>query len=1133
MLRSAYGKGWQCRVGNMAMPYKRSIRLFLLILVSFRLQAFSPGESQVVTLSFKEAPLQKVFAEIRKQTGYTFAYAEADLSKSRPVNINVTNIRILDALAMVFADQPFSFTVIERVITIKLKAEKKIQQEQSSLQALQSGIDVKGRVLNEREDPVAGVTVQVKGTKTGTATDGDGEFELKKIESTATLVLTAVNIESMEIPVAGRRSLEIRVKGKTGKLDEVQVIAYGKTSQRFNVGNVTTVKAEDIEKQPVNNPLLALQGRVPGLVVTQETGMNGGGVKVRIQGENSILNGNNPLIIIDGIPYPSELPFTLFSVDLLRNGGLGSPLSFVNINDIESIDVLKDADATSIYGSRAANGAILITTKKGKPGKLRVDINLQQGWSKVAREMDLLNTRQYLDMRYEAMKNAGLIPINRTGRPFPNIYAPDLTIWDTTRYTDWQKELIGGTAQYTNYNASLSGGTTTSSYMVGLTYNRSTDVFPGDHDLKSGALHFNLNTASMNQKFKLQLTGTYTVTNNTLPGIDLTAAAIRLAPVAPPLIIADTLNWAPNPAGVDTWDNPLVNTFYTRYKNNTRVLYTSGMVSYNLLRGLDLRCQFGYNAIQTQSSHAVPLAAIRPFFRPFDTRRADFNTSTLYTLIAEPQLSYTVTLGKGKWDILAGATIQQNNTESVTINGSGYTSDLLLDGINGAAVISSSMNKTVYKYNAAFARLGFNWDNKYLISLNGRRDGSSRFGPERRFHNFGSIGLGWIFSEEKWIKHTISWLSFGKLRASYGTTGSDQIGDYRYLSNNSVSLSEISYQGTVAMQVDNLHNPYLQWEETRKWQGGIDLGFWNDRILLSATYARNRSSNQLIEFALPAVTGFESIAENFPATLQNTSWEFMLNTINLKSENFKWTSSVNLTIPRNKVVAFPNIDQTSYANSALGIVVGQPKGVRPIISFKGLDPATGLYMGTDNNGNPAIDNLDRSRFMSFTALYYGGWQNAFSFKSLHIDLLFQFMRQWGSRQFEFWNGESGPGFQDRGRGNQPVAVLDRWQKPGDKSLHPPYSASPTYVYRSNLFPLSTSDAFYSLNASYIRLKNMSISWDLPATLLKRCKLQSGRLYTQAQNLLTISHYAGLDPETQSVTNLPPLRTWTIGLQVGL
>lgn len=1126
---TAYVKHARSHVKPPAFPYLRAIHLCLLLLVIFPLQSFFTGEQQVVSLSFKEAPLTKVFTEIRRQTGYSFAYFDTDVALAKPVNINISNVRVQEALTLIFREQPLSFTIIEKVVVVKQKTEKKTSlTDDQHFVPSQQLIDVEGRVLNERDDPVAGVTVQVKGTRTGTSTNGEGEFALKRIASTTILIFSAVNIEPVETPVHGQRNLEIRVKGKSSKLDEVQVIAYGKTSQRFNVGNVTTVKAADIERQPVSNPLLALQGRVPGLVVTQETGMNGGGIKIRVQGENSIANGNNPLIIVDGVPYPSELPVVSFSDDLLGNNGAGSPLSFININDIESIDVLKDADATSIYGSRAANGAILITTKKGRPGKMRLNINLQQGWSRVTRRMDMLNTRQYLDMRYEAMRNSALIPTDKTGQAAPYVFAADLTLWDTTRYTDWQQELIGGTAQYSNFNVSLSGGNATSSYLVGMTYNRNTDVFPGDHALKSGALHFNLNTASLNQRFKVQLTGTYTVNQNSLPGADLTAAAIRLVPVAPPLFSSDTLNWAPDATGIDTWDNPLANTYYAQYRSDARTLYSNLTISYVLLPGLELRGQLGYTYVQSRSSRKTPLIAIRPANRPTSTRSASFNNSVTYNYIAEPQLAYNKQWGKAQINALLGSTLQQNNIQSISLNGSGYNSDLLLNGIAGAASYSTSLNQGIYKYNAAFARIGLNWDNAYLLSLNARRDGSSRFGDKRRFHNFASIGGGWIFSETKLVKRHFSWLNFGKLRMSYGTTGSDQVGDYSFLSNNiPFANPDIIYQGVASLYAENLLNPYLQWEETRKLQVGMDISLWQDRLQLILGYSRNRCSNQLINYNLPAITGFPTVQENLPATLQNTSWELVLTTINLKTPRLKWSSSINLTLPRNKVISFPGIENTIYKSPFQGIIVGQPRGSIWQYHYTGMDPATGKQLVADQNGNPGTFGTN-TQFISLNPLYYGGFQHSLTYHNLSLDFLLQFMRQWGTRAFDYWNGEYIPGYALRGRGNQPLSVLNRWQKPGDQTTAGPYSA-----VSATLGILNQSDVFYTLDASYIRLKNVSLSWQLSPAFCKKMGLESGRVYTQAQNLFTLTRFTGLDPENQSATSLPPLRTWTVGIQVVL
>lgn len=1125
MLRSAYGQGLGCYMVMATAQIKRSAKFLLLILISAHLLAFMPaGESQVVSLSFKEAPLQKVFAEIRKQTGYSFAYFETDLAKAKRVNINITNTRVQDALNTIFQDQPLTYTIIEKVVVVKQKnTEKKINQ-QGSLQAFQP-IDVRGRVLNERDDPVAGVTVLVKGTQTGTSTDGDGEFTLKNIDANATLVLSAVNIESIETPIRGQRVLDLRVKGKSGKLDEVQVIAYGRTSQRFSTGNVTTVKAEDIEKQPVSNPLFALQGRVPGLLIIQNTGMTNGAFTVRIQGQNSISNGNSPLIVVDGVPLINDIPNAFRVAGPLasetENGN--NPIAFINPADIESIDILKDADATAIYGSRAANGAILITTKKGRAGKAKVNIELQHGGSRVARKVDLLNTRQYLDMRYEAIRNDGLT-IGTTAA------FNDLTRWDTTRYTDWQKELIGKTADYTNANASISGGTSNIQYLIGGTYRKATTVFPGDFANKSRSIHFNINTTSVNQKLRLSLTSNYAINNNEVPGIDLTSDALTLVPVAPSLYNADgSLNWAPTPAGSSTWNNPVANSAYRSYEHTTKILTSNAQISYTLLPGLIIRNSLGYNNIEMASFYAAALEAIRPENKNTTPRISRFTNTSITSWIMEPQLTFNRPIGKGILDVLTGFTIQKNEDKSIFLSASGFPSDLLLKNLSSATSISSDYVNNIYKYNALFGRLNFNWNKKYIINLSIRRDGSSRFGENNRFNNFWSLGTAWLFSEENNIRDLLPILSFGKLRISYGTTGSDGISDYQYLNTYAATTSAVPYQGTNGIRTTTINNPYLQWEETHKLQGGIELGFFNDRVLINATYGRNRSSNQLIGYPLPGITGVLSVTQNFPALVQNISWEFSSSITAIKSKNLSWISSFNLTIPRNKVVSFPNIEKSSYASGDLGVIIGQPLGSFYYYHYLGVDPTTGNYVFSDGNGNPIFSpssNNDRNVLLSMQPEYYGGIVNTINYKSLTLDFLFQFIKQRGVRSSHFSSATSRPGIFSRGEGNQPVSVLDRWQKPGD--------ITSIARFTHNLPPsiLTQSDGYYSYDASFLRLKNVSLSWHLPQSLLKKAHLQNGSIYFRGQNLATITNFTGLDPETQGNV-LPPLQTWTVGFKITL
>lgn len=1101
----------------------RVMKITGILLLATCLHVCGKGHSQTVTLSEKDAPLEKIFRAIEQQTDFVFFADFALLQKAKAVTIQVKGMPLQEALDICFKEQPLSYSIVGKNIVVDLRGGG-MKEKAGAIQGL-ALIDVRGRVTNEENDPVAGVSVLVKGTQIGTSTNGDGEFTLNKVPDNAVLVLTAVNIQSVEEAINGRRNLELKVKGKTGKLDEVQVIAYGKTSQRFNVGNVTTVKAEDIEKQPVQNPLLALQGRVPGLEVTQLTGMPGGGVTVRIQGRNSITSGLDPLIVIDGVPYPSQL----FANGWEEVVQYGSPLNYINPADIESIDVLKDADATSIYGSRAANGAILITTKKGKVGRAKLNINLQQGWGKVARRVDMMNTRQYLDMRYEALKNDGIDITTLT----PGSRTNDLTLWDTTRYTDWQKTLIGGTAQYTNIGVGISGGTAAVQYLIGATYNRQTTVFPGNFDDKMGGLHFNINGTSANQKLKVQLSGSYSYDQNQLPGLDLTNQAILMAPNAPHLYNMDgTLNWAPNAAGSSTWINPLAYTLSREFNNTTKNLVSNLNLSYKILPGLEISSSIGYSNTQSELYLPRRLEAERPEQRATSLRVAQYGNRNMSNWIVEPKLRYSGKIAKGKMEALLGASMQKNSASGLQLTGFGFSNDQLMKSPASAASITLNIAPSfLYKYNALFGRLNYNWDEKYLLNLTARRDGSSRFGDKNKFHNFGSIGIGWVFSQETIVKKNISFLSFGKLRASYGTVGNDQIQDYIYLSTYNAANPPILYQNIPGLFADRIPNPQLQWEMTRKWQTGMDLGFINDRIVLGATFALNESSNQIIGYVLPSVTGFTTIIKNLPATIRNISWEFTLNTVNIKGRNFNWTTSANLTIPRNKLVDFPNIEETSYASGEQGVIVGQPLGVAKVFRFAGVDPATGKYQVLDKEGHSTSDPdeyTDRIAFASIRTKFYGGVLNSISYKGFQLDFLFQFVEQSGNKALFYYNGSRLPGiFRDATTANQPVTVLHRWQKTGDNVPIARFSTA-----NSPIWP-ARSDVWYSRDASYIRLKNLSLSWQLPTSWLQKASLQSCLLYFRGQNLATITNYTGLDPETQNINALPPLQLWTLGVKMEL
>ena len=1125
---------WAChfciQIRPLSQQPRRIIKLTSIFLFLTTFQLYAHAFSQRVTFKGKDVPLQTVFASLEKQTGLSFFFNYDLIKETKPVTLNVKDATLEDALNEALKDQMLDFYQQGKTIFIVRKQMEKVLLESfSPRDGGEQLTSIKGRVTNEQGESLVAATVTVKNGKKATLTDERGAFELKGVPVGAVLQITFLGYQSKEIKITQEGNFAIQLVLANNKLDEAQVIAYGHTSQRLSTGNITMVKGEDIKKQPVSNPLLALEGRVPGLFITQSTGMPGTGVIVRIQGQNSIGNGNDPLYVIDGVPYVSQLLSTTLGTQLGNSGAStgdlnGNPMNFINPDDIENIEVLKDADATAIYGSRAANGAILITTKKGKTGSTKVELNLQNGWGGVTRKLSLLNTQQYLQMRHEALRNDGVAG--------PGVIDFDINgTWDTTRYTDWQKVLIGGTSQYANVSASVSGGNLNMQYIIGGTYHRETPVFPGSYSDVRGNVHFALTSVSTNQRLKMQLTGSYLYDNNQLPALDLTDQALSLPPDAPPIFNSDgTLNWQPLPPGsilpgYNTWTNPFATIYYNPYRNRTYNLVSNAVLRYQILPGLEVRTNLGYTDLQANEIYLNEFLQSPPatqISRGTNARAATYSNNTIRSWIIEPQAEYKHVAGYSAWEAMIGGTLLQNDANGQRIAGIGYNSDALLQDLQSAAIVllqGSSFSQ--YKYSALFARLKYIWREKYIVDLVARRDGSSRFGPASQFHNFASVGAAWIFGQERIIKDNFSVLSFGKLRGSYGTTGNDQIGDYRFMNLYTSQSFAAPYQGVSGLDVRNLPNPYLQWEETRKLQAAIELGFWQNRILFTANYVRNRSSNQLLFVNLPQITGFPGIAENWPTIVQNTAGEFTLNISIFKRKNFSWECNANFTLPKNKLLSYKNQTEAGL------VAIGRPLGFAQLYHSLGVDPSTGEYSFSDSHGGATStpDPLtDRTKILNVAfPTYYGGIENSIRFKGVQLDFLFQFVKRLASN-YSF--GAQVPGTFEK---NQPAFILNRWQKPGDMTSTQRFSANRDLV--TSWLNEATSDAAIS-DASYVRLKNLSLSYQIPDRLLRRIRFQGMHLYVQGQNLLTITKFKGLDPETGNSV-LPPLRVLTVGMGLEL
>ncbi|WP_052306817.1 SusC/RagA family TonB-linked outer membrane protein [Chitinophaga pinensis] len=1057
-------------------------------------------------MSEKDVSLSVILRKITKKTGITIFFNNAELSSFTGVTLNVKNVPFNEVMNQLLTGRGLSWVAVNATtVTVRKGKVESSPPATPAARGADTVLDVSGKVINEKGDPVPGATVMVKNSNKGSSTDADGNFIIKQIPSNAYLTITSISFVPKLIAVRGKPYMgNIALQEYVGDLDETVIKGYYSTTKRFNTGNVTTIKAEDIEKQPVSDPLLTLQGRVPGMTITQTTGVQGGAVNVQIRGRSSINNGTQPLFIVDGVPYEPSITSPPFA----NYGAVGltaSTLNFLNPADIESIDVLKDADATSIYGSRGANGVILITTKKGKIGKTNINLSANTGIQKMLNKRELLSTKQYLAMRREAFKNDGEEPSVEN--------APDLMMWDTTRYTDWQKEMIGKTARYTDAQASISGGTPNFQYLMGGNFHRETTIFPGDFHTQRGGMHFNLSGNAFDQRLKVSFIGNYTLSNSDFPGGDF-ATNIYLPPNTPPPFNADgTLNWANS-----SWINPYSQLVSRILEAQTNNIVSNVDASFRILPGLVAKVNMGYNELRNSTFSGKLLAGVNPADLNFETAEADYTTTKVKSWISEPQISYSTMMGPGRLESVLGATILAKRMENQYVYTGGIEDDALIKNPAAATSFNVLGASSYYKYIAFFGQLGYNMNERYLLNFGFRRDGSSRFGPNRQFASFGSVGMGWIFSQEDWMRANVPFLSFGKLRGSIGITGNDQIGDYQFL--DQYEFQRGLYQGTKGVRVTGLYNPDYEWEKTKKMELGLEMGFLKDRISLSVSRFYTRSSNQLSVYFLPVIVGNTTVLGNLPAVVLNRGWEVVLSTQNIKQKSFTWSTSFNISVNRNKLAA--------YSGPDISLKEGRSLTTVNLYKSFGVDPVTGKYLFASIEGKPVELNAPADGFQATVdpaPAFFGGMENSFTYKGLRLDIFLQFVKQKGLRGV--FNNEALPGIMK----NQPLEVLDRWQKEGDKALVQRYNQNQSMFFDFTTWNMN-SDAAYG-DASFVRCKNIALSWQLPAKWMKKMNGGAASFFVNGQNLFTITGYKGWDPETQSVVVIPPVFTLTGGFRLTL
>ena len=1084
-----------------------AMKMFL-ILLAISLQVSAAALSQEITLTAKKAPLREVMQAVRKQSGYQFIIESSYLDIAKPVSVDLKSTPVKDALDKIFQDQPFGYIVTKRIIIANDRSEENKPDNSQK----QSRIYLRGKVTDSTGRPLRKATIRVEGNKElATFTDDNGEFVIKDAPSSGILIISMIGFESKEIQFQSNSIISIILKQSSSILDAVQVIGYGITTKRLSTGNISSVKSEVISQQNVTNPLLALSGRAAGLQITQTNGLPGSPVIVRIRGKNSISANNTPLYIIDGVPFNSQ-PIELIGGPAVASGidgsTLGSPLNTINPSDIESIEILKDADATAIYGSRASNGVILITTKQNFGQKSTLEIDIKSGIGKITRYPKTLNIEQYLKFRADAFANSNITPTAAN--------APDLKVFDPNANFDWQKWLIGNTSQQQDANMTFKGGNVQTSFLLSGSFHNENTVRSSSDNYKRGSFHLNTNHSSIDKKFHLISNLFYSSDNSKLQGSSLLSSVATAVPNYPIYDENGDFTW---PAGAH---NNYVAQSTAYYKAQTNNLLGNVTLNYKIIPELNVKINIGYNRIGIDQINATPST----YYNPVNKIKGSSSFGHQYTqsIITEPLITYSKLFGKNRIEILVGGTLQNDKTRGMKFSLGNYENDQQLESIDLGSVTTKTGNIVDYKYISLFSRINYNWQDRYIINVSFRRDGSSRFGPGKQFGNFGSIGGAWIFSDEDWVKRQLSWLSYGKLRGSYGTTGNDGIPDYGYLS--LYSPGSMYGDGNTLLP-SQIANANYSWEINKKLEFAMELGFLRDRILFNTSWYRNRSGNQLVGFNLPSTTGFSSYQANLPALVQNKGWEFELNTINLKDGNINWSTSLNITIPKNKLISFPGLDKSSYANM---YIEGKSINIIQGFHFLGINQDNGVAAVEDLNGDGIYTRLSSSNNQGGDYIvigntdpnWYAGINNSINYKRLELQVFFQYTSQEGYNLIRQIGGF--------GLGNTWTTFADYWRQPGDITSTP----KPFSTVNINTVNYAVSDATVS-NTSFLRLKTLSLSYILPISS-HNIGVKSLRAYVQGQNILTFTGYKGYDPEQTSASAtlaIPPIKMLTIGLQASL
>ncbi|MEM9856057.1 MAG: TonB-dependent receptor [Bacteroidota bacterium] len=960
-----------------------------------------------------------------------------------------------------------------------------------------------------------GVNVVLKGTSTGTVTDIDGNYTISIPSGNATLVFSFIGLTSEEVEIGSRSIVDLQMTSDVTQLSEVVVVGYGQTEKKKLTGAVETVTAEKFEQVPVPSFENILQGNVAGLNVQSTSGQPGGATNVRLRGIGSINAGSAPLYVLDGVPINIG--------DLTRAAETSNVLASLNPNDIESLTVLKDASAAAIYGSRAANGVILITTKRGKPGKTKFNFRTQHGVSSRGDDsFDVMTASQFTEYMREAVVNSGGDPDDPTsaGTYFP-------IVADTVD-TDWL-DLAFQDGSLQSYELNASGGDEKTRFFASVAYldqegiavqtalERLSTRFNIDHSAND-KLTFGINAGISNAK-QLSRYGAGTSFGDPLYG------GMFLSPLYPVFASEEQIAAGDDRGTGFNFNTPgfanhnIVAT-QALSSNETNTFRITGKIymNYDILPGLTFNNSLGLDMVRlteeewTSQNHTDGVND-GGVVQVVATQNADY--------VLTNTLNYTKTFSDvHNLSILIGNEYQNAIRESVDVEGNNFPSDKLRT-VNSAAIAGDfGAFGTEWAIWGLFSRLNYNYANKYFFDASLRRDGSSRFGANKRFATFWSVGGGYSISEEPFMDN-ISAITNLKLRSSYGTSGNQDINNFE-----SRGLYQFgSYHGQPTSRPTQLDNPDLTWEESVQFNVGLDFSLFSDRLSGTVDYYNRTTSEMLLDVGISRTSGFGEITQN-RGEMVNKGWEVTLNSVNAVLGDFTWGTSFNIAFNDNEITELPGGEDIVDGNTILREGEAVNAWFLPI--YAGVNPADGAPMWYDEDGNIvfAYGDADRQIVGQPFADFFGGLTNTFEYKGLSLSVFFFFNQGNDVRRTvsQFINSDG-----SRFGRNQSTEQLRRWQQPGDITDVP-------IIKRNNTDQGNSASTRQLHDGSFIRLRNVTLAYNLPQSLVSKARLSNVRVYAQGQNLLTWTKYPGLDPETgiQGVDFglYPQPRAWTVGIDIG-